>query len=314
MLQESDFSTFKKYLDSSGKTFEELLGDLRSKSPDGRGGNAVFYKIPGTEFGVRDEVRGKKEETSASLEPVDDPFEGENVGQAVAKYGENVKVLRLQKGKPLGVPLGFDKYESDELEDAAQTLKDRILDAAALPVEAYAKLMNRILKLNEKGFAMDPSKSGNLLVDPGSGFGLVDIGPKGREDYFNSATEILEMITDNFNYTNFSKWIEGWNDQELKKAGQDIRNKIERAANMTGFPTSHDKGPMRQSVMTDPDFKPELESRPKIDWDSVWKKKYSPNWAGSTVALPNRQTTKIGSDGYLIKPRNFGEDGKPIKG
>lgn len=318
LLRESDFSTFKRYLDSSGTTFEELLSSLRSKRPDGKGGNAVFYRIPGTEFGVRDQFRGfsGKEETGDEvLEPVDDPFEGENVGQAVAKYGDNVSVLRLQHGKPLGAPLGFDKYETDQLEDAAQTLKDRIMDAAALPVSEYVKLMNRILKLNEKGYVMDPSKSGNLLVDPEKGFGLVDIGKAGRTDYFNSAAEILSMITDPYNYRNFSSWIEGWQDSALKRAGQVIKTNIERAAESTGLPLNYDSSERElREPLTDPDFNPAREPRPFVDWGEVWNKQHPTSWAGSRVQLPNRQMTVVGADGYKLKPSNFGPDGRPIKG
>jgi hypothetical protein len=320
LLKESDFSTFKRYLDSSGQTFEEILADLRSKSPDGKGGNAVFYKIPGTDFGIRDQFRsfsGKENESGAKLEPVDDPFEGENVGQAVAQYGDNVKVLRLQKGKPLGAPLGFDKYESDELEDAAQTLKDRILDAASLPVEEYVKLMNKIIKLNDKGYVMDPSKSGNLLVDPESGFGLVDINKSMRSDYFNNAAEILSMITDPYNYRNFSSWIDGWQDVELKRAGQSIKAKIERAAKSSGLPMDLDKSDQElREPLTDPDFNPPRQERPTVDWGHYWTKDFKGGWfrPGTTVSLPNNQSTVVGRDDRLVKPSNFGADGRPIKG
>ena len=320
LLRESDFSMFKKFLDSAGQTFEELLSDLRSGSPDGKGGNAVFYKIPGSDFGIRDQFRsfsGKADESGAKLEPVEDPFEGENVGQAVAQYGDNVKVLRLQRGKPLGAPLGFDKYEPDELEDAAQTLKDRILDAASLPDEEYVKLMNKIIKLNDKGYVMDPSKSGNLLVDLESGFGLVDIGKSMQPDYFNSAAEILSMITDPYNYSNFSGWIEGWQDAELKRAGQSIKTKIERAAKSSGLPTDLDKSDRElKQPLTDPEFNPPKKERPTVDWQSKWTKEFRGGWyrPGTVVGLPNNQSTVVGHDNRLVKPSNIGADGKPIKG
>jgi len=322
LLNESDFETFKKFLDSSGQTFQELLSDLRSKSPDGRGGNAVFYRIPGSDFGIRDQFRsfsGNPDESGASLEPVEDPFDGENVGQAVAQYGDNVKVLRLQHGKPLGAPLGFDKYESDELEGAAQTLKDRILDAASLPLEEYISLMNKIIKLNDKGYVMDPSKSGNLLVDPERGFGLVDINKsmQSQSDYFNNAAEILSMITDPYNYRNFSSWIDGWQDVELKRAGQSIKAKIERAAKSSDFPMDLDKSDQElREPLTDPDFNPPKEERPTVDWASYWTREFKGGWfrPGTSVKLPNNQSTLVGHDNHLVKPSNFGADGKPIKG
>lgn len=240
LFTEENFQAFQDYLDKSGLTFEELLKRLKATRPDGMGGNANFYKIPGTEFGVRVVGSwGTPDTEPPKLVGAADPFGGENFGQPVARYGNNVQVLRLQHGSPAGKPFGVDRKDPQAEQRAVQTFRERILDAASLPDSAYERLMLQIMQLNEKGYMVDSSKSGNLLIDPAQGrFNIVDLNHYPDQQVQNDGGNIIIMLISNF----FFEKHQLYSDPEVVKAGQMIINKVERACAKTGFPLRKNNG------------------------------------------------------------------------
>lgn len=228
ILAESDFQSFQQFLQQNRINFPELIARLQAGEPTGRGGNAKFYKIPGSDFGVRIMHRGfKPDETDAELTPVHDPFGGENLGQSVAQYGNNVQVVRLQGGTPAGYP-----YRPADKSKAIQVYRQQIMAAAAIDVKEYIRLFKVIKKLNDDGYVVDPSKSGNLLIDADKGkFNLVDIGKRESEGYRNTAGEIIQMLMDNYSFSSnkFSR------DADMKKAAQEIIRKAEYASEEAGL-------------------------------------------------------------------------------
>lgn len=233
LFVEENFESFQQYLQKSGMTFPELLQRLQAQQPSGKGGNADFYKIPGTDFGVRVVRRFSNPDKNPQLQAAHDPHEGENVGQPVAHYGNNVQVLRLQQGKPAGFPYGIKQNDPDEEQKALGVFRQQVLHAAQMPDQEYERLFTQILKLNQRGYVVDPSKSGNLLIDPNTGrFNLVDLNKKEAENkYTNNAGEILLMLMGNYH---FSKYFHS--DNEMKTAAREIIKKIEAASQKTGLP------------------------------------------------------------------------------
>jgi hypothetical protein len=247
-LNEENFQSFQDYLDKSGMTFEQLLDKLRSKEPDGVGGNAKFYRVPGTEFGVRELGSWGIPDTSPpKLVGTSDSFDGENFGQPVAHYGNNIQVLRLQHGSPAGRPYG--KHRDDTR--ALQSYRKRILEAASLSDSAYERLIQQIIKINQKGYAMDPSKSGNLLIDPSSDrFNIVDLN---QSEYKNHGGNIIHMLIDNYFFSKYELYL----DPEMVKAGQQIINKVERSCDKIGLHLDKSNSSVSYSYnLTSGSFKP----------------------------------------------------------
>lgn len=224
-LIEHDLSTFQHFLQSVGVTFEQLLAKLKMNPPDAQGGNAVFYKIPNSEFGIRIlKHNTNKGLDSAKLEPANDPLAGHNFGQPIANYG-HVQIVRLQHGLPAGVP-----HKHPDRNVAVNQFRNQIIAAANMPQEQYNALLSKIMLLNQRGYCVDPSKPGNLLIDKNQ-FNLVDIGPLNTEKYRNTAGEIIVMLMHNYEFgKNFS------NDRDMILAAQQIIKKVEAASQATGLP------------------------------------------------------------------------------
>jgi hypothetical protein len=255
LFTEENFQSFQDYLRSSGLTFEELLKRLKSGRPDGVGGNANFYKIPGTEFGIRVVGSwGTPDTEPPKLVGASDPFGGENFGQPVANYGNNVQVLRLQHGTPAGKPFGVNHKDSQAESRAVQSFRERILEAASLPDSAYERLMLQIMKLNEKGYMVDSSKSGNLLIDPARGrFNIVDLNHYPDQQVANDGGNIILMLINNY----FFEKHQLYSDPEMVKAGQEIIDKVEQACAKTGLPLGKDNGSVEYAYrLVSGDYKP----------------------------------------------------------
>lgn len=227
------YSQFTDYLNQQGIQFPELLQQLQSQKPTGTGGNANFYKIPNTQFGIRVLKRTSNIDENPTLQPADNPNEDINIGQAIANYGKNVQVLRLQQGTPAGLKHGaWNLKDDDELNQEIANYKNQIKTAAEMPIQSYINLFNDIKKLNAKNFVVDPSKSGNLLIDKDKQkFNIVDMNNMGEKNtYKNSAHEIALMLLDKFWDKHFPT------DKEVQAYATQIHNKIEKAAELTDFP------------------------------------------------------------------------------
>jgi hypothetical protein len=159
---------------------------------------------------------------------VPDQFGGANFGQAVVTYGD-MEIVKVQHGKPAGI--GNPRNPSaGEVKD----FKDRIALAASLSEKAYDKIFSDMLKISSKGYSIDSSKPGNLLVDAG-GFGFVDLN-KLREikDPRKSGTRsVAVMLSGNPN--NFNKFLS--NDAEAVRMLGVIEEKLTAAASKAGFST-----------------------------------------------------------------------------
>lgn len=227
LISEENFNAFQDYLTATNQQFPELLQKLLDSKPTAQGGNANFYRIPNSEFGVRI-VRGLND-PSPELTPAEDDFGGENLGQPVAHYGKKIQVLRLQHGTPAGMPFRYNQEGGIGIEAGIATFRNQLSTAAEIPQQEYDRLCKIVLDLNSKGYSIDPSKSGNLLIDSQSGkFNFVDIN---KSESKNTASDIIAMLMDNYH---FSKFLN--HDPKMKKFAREIIKKVEIAAQKTGLP------------------------------------------------------------------------------
>ena len=199
-LLEQSFSDLNQWLQQHNTTIQQVVQKLQQKPPDGKGGNADFWAIPNSPFGIR-VPRGKVSQNAVLLNP-GDTHPDMNFGQPIGNYG-HIQILKLQSGNPAGMEHGSHNFAPDAQSKAIQNYKNRLEDAAKLPQESYDKLVKQFQYLNEKGYRIDPSKPGNLLIDPIKGFNLVDIA-KSSEGQKNSPNEIIVMLLDNFNFNKYN--------------------------------------------------------------------------------------------------------------
>ena len=225
------YKQFTSYLNQNNIDFPQLLQKLQSQNPDGQGGNANFYKITNTPFGIRILKKNwTTPDTNPTLQPANNPNSDINIGQAIAHYGKNIQVLRLQQGIPAGLKHGaWNSKNDDELNKEIANYKNQIKTAAEMPIDSYIELFNNIKKLNANNYVVDPSKSGNLLIDKDKQkFNIVDMNYMGdKNTYKNSADEIALMLIDKFATKYFPT------DKEVQNYAKQIHDKIEQAAELT---------------------------------------------------------------------------------
>lgn len=228
-----DFKSFQQWLQDNNISIKDLITNISSNPPDGRGGNANFWIIPNSPYGLRI-VRRNSSSNQPNLQSTDDPFPDENFGQAIAKLSDNITIVKLQQGSPLGLKHGAWRNEEDGLRKEIQSFKAKLIQTASLPVESYVKLIQQLQYINNKGYTMDPSKPGNLLID-NTGFHLVDLN-QSNSGYRNDPGEIIIMAMGGNYY--FSQYLS--EDQEAIKAAQLVIKKCEQAAAMANTPIKMD--------------------------------------------------------------------------
>lgn len=205
---------------------------LMQQKPDASGGNARFYRLPGDQLGMRVVTWHDlpPHRPDYRLRYADDPLEGRNFGQAAATYGPEgradapVQVVWLQHGDPAGA-------QRSRISDPAEVEKyRRKLEAAAdFPVDAYSQAMEDMKFLHSKGYSVDPSKSGNLLIDSNAGrLGFVDVAPG---TYRAPGSVIGTMLADNYS---FAETLAA--DPGARSLLRGIVDKTTRAAKETGLP------------------------------------------------------------------------------
>ena len=159
----------------------------------GRGGNAVVFDLPFTNFVIRVPNGADVPSLMDVVQPVSDPFDGRNFGQPIATVG-GVQILRRQEG----TPAGLTNYRSLTQQEADAQYLGALKKAASLPQSAYDQFANDLQFLNEKGANFDPSKSNNVLIDTTKKqFNLVDINQKGGGSYKNSFSDMVITLLGN---------------------------------------------------------------------------------------------------------------------
>jgi hypothetical protein len=236
LIKEENYSEFQQWLVQNKIDAKSLVHNISQNPPDHRGGNANFWYIPNSPFGLR--IIRTNQSPIEELQPHDNPLSDMNVGQAIANLGPKIQILRLQKGSPAGVKFGTHKLTPEEQQKEFKTYAQKVIDAANIDQKEYNKLLYEIIKLNKKGYNIDPSKPGNLLIDPGKGFNLVDvIKSNGRPD---NAGYIIVMLMNNYYFNKISS-------PEIQQAARTIIKKVEIASQLTGLPLEKDQPSARYS-------------------------------------------------------------------
>lgn len=201
----------------------QYLQQLIQKKPDASGGNNNFWYIPNSNFGVRVPRSGGNFGTFTKTQ---DAFPNDNFGQVIATIG-NIEIVKMQTGSPAGMPHRWWKQDEKTQAGFRPQYKEKILTAAKFPQSAFDDICRKLLTLAQGGYQIDPSKPGNLLIDPTKGFNFVDVSPGQRQP---RASDIANMLTGGGNA--FEKNL--GQDEEAKQALGTILQKLQVASQNTG--------------------------------------------------------------------------------
>jgi len=232
-IENQEYEDFSAWLQNQGVDAHTLIDQLSKKPPDHSGGNANFWYIPQSNFGLRIVRRGNSEKL-LPMQKQDDALKDMNVGQPIANLGNGIQILKTQLGSPAGPKHLFHKMKQEEQTKELEIYKNKIFQSSQMPQSAYDALMQQLVVLNQRGYRIDPSKPGNILIDPSKGFNLVDVN-KSENGSLNNAGDIIVMLMGgNFHYPKISS-------PEIQQASQIMIKKIEIAAQKANLPLT--KGP-----------------------------------------------------------------------
>jgi hypothetical protein len=230
--QNANYENFVQYLKDNNLNINQLIQNLSRTPPDHEGGNNLFWYIKGSPYGLRMLRKmnlGTKDYNQTQFDQMNkhqDELEDIHVGQPVANIGKDIQIVKVQKGEPLGV-----KYKSKE--DKKLLMNDfarKILMAAKLPQSAYDKLVQDIKTIHERGYRIDPSKPGNLLIN-NQGFGFVDVSKQ------EVPKDIRFLVPNLFAIIFHPRYINDIiNEPGVKDAGIMIHDKIINAAKKYKLP------------------------------------------------------------------------------
>jgi len=211
-------------------TKQSVLLAFQNKVELGRGGNAIVYDIPGTDFVLRVPKGSASPTTSDEIVAVADPFDGRNFGQPIATIGQS-QILHRQSG----IPAGLTNYRNLTQEEADEQYVAATIAAASMPQSAYDKFAADLMFLNSRGALFDGSKSNNVLIDSNSGqFNLVDINQNKPKNVNNGFSTIVVTLMG----TTYAYRYKGKTD--LTNLRKQIYDKTLAAAKKTGLPFSED--------------------------------------------------------------------------
>ncbi len=179
---------------------EQVLSAIQGGSVLGKGGNATVYDIPNSEFVLR-VSNGSDRKVNGDFKILPDRFNGQNFGQPVAEHN-GMQILRRQRGTPAGLDyVNMVKGKSKEAQEANDAVyANSITLAADMPQSAYDQFADDLATLSKvggKGAQFDPSKSGNVLIDPEGGrFNIVDVN-ESPSKYKSGLSDMLVVLMGN---------------------------------------------------------------------------------------------------------------------
>lgn len=193
------FEKLSAQMKGAQATEQNIVASVKEENFLGRGSNGAVYKLDFTnDFVVKVPEFAKGKPPTGKIEEVADFMPGHNVGQPVAKLGD-FEILKKQDGFAAGAPGAKARREMGP-EAAEAAFAKGVKASAELPQSAYDELARTMMAVERHGLQFDPSKPGNILIDPvGQRFNLVDISKSHAvKPYEHTVADIIVPLADNF--------------------------------------------------------------------------------------------------------------------
>lgn len=206
------------------------MSDINFSDELGRGSNAAVYRI-NDDFVAR--VHHSVNERSGNHRFVpgkpgsflDNPMFGQKLGTLGP-----VEILPYVPGRAAGVEPALRQSNAAMRSAADHQYLRKLQLAAAMPESSYLQLGQDIQSINKQGWAFDPSKSNNLLIDAKARrFNMVDLGKRGLPGSYNTMSEMASVLMDS-SYA----WQHQGNEQAVTALRKQILDKVIFASEALG--------------------------------------------------------------------------------
>ncbi len=177
------------------------------------------------------------------LRQIQDDFAGYNMGQPIAGFGENVKILKRIKGKPHSIE-NWAEHRRAQIEITPQQASDFISDLkqiAKFPQESFDDFAKKLKLIDENKGKADSFNPNNFLINfKEKRLNIIDWYYYNVDEHINTKYDLICPLVD---YPNFGKYYKTMNTAQKAdyiKLTEIIAKKCTMAAEKVGLKTSED--------------------------------------------------------------------------
>lgn len=237
-LPHQTFEEFEKFAKETD-FLNNLPNILENSNPFARGGQYNVYNIPNNDtFLLRISKKlyiPKEIPKQAQLKKAVDAFPNNNLGQKVAKIGEQISVIIKQSGEPNGIEDWQGRYWQPYFSKSLlPEFIDKLKTVAGMNQEAYNTLGEEVKLIVKKKKSFDYFNPQNVLIDKqNQAFNIVDVEENEfrRNVKLNSHNCILHSLLDEQNFMKAYKASNEEQQKEITIAAKEIRDKTKISAN-----------------------------------------------------------------------------------
>jgi len=159
----ANYKAFLSKFNDAKLTEDKLINTCLRTTPIGSGTEGLVFKLPiqGFDNFVLKITRNSQITGSEKLQQVKDIFPRQNMGQAIAKIGDKIQILKKVKGESLQKlsASGREKYYEQ---------------MAKIPQSSYDTYAKQVKQANQKGYILDAGNAGNIMTD-GTNLNIIDL-------------------------------------------------------------------------------------------------------------------------------------------
>ena len=249
---EEQLYNFKAYLEKAQeaniKTAKDYLANCVEKNILGTGQNSKVYKFnnPIMDNWVIKVNSGRtnlNENCFNELKQIPDEFEGFNMGQPIASFGNEIYILKKINAKPHSIPNWAHHRRSniDIKPQEADSFLNDIKKIAAFPQEAFDEYAKKLKLLDDKGYKADNFNPNNYLIDYNrKELFIIDFYKYDVDAHINTKYDLFCPLVDYANYTRFYNALQENKKPEFIKTTNILYQKCTKAAENIGLNTSEE--------------------------------------------------------------------------
>lgn len=224
----------------SFQEFSRLIKELKITEPKdfyancieqnliGTGANSKVYKFSDSRLKnwvikVNTKHGGIENNIATSIQEIADEFIGVNMGQEIAKLGENVTILKRINGKPHSIE-NWSAHRSQSREitkEMTATFVDDVKKISDFSQETFDSYAKKLKLLDDKGYKADSFNPNNYLIDYNQReIHIIDAYKYDVDAHLNTKYDLICPL---FDYPNFEKYYQIMDDLQKKEILSSIR-------------------------------------------------------------------------------------------
>ncbi len=229
------------------KTQQDFLKNCIEPNLIGKGQNSKVYRFNNKlldNWVIKVDVNYNYEDNlSSALTQIPDEFYGYNMGQPIAKIGDNIQILKKIEAKPHSIKNWSEHRRQGlpiEQQDAKAFLKD-VKDIAKFPQEAFDEYARKLKLLDDKGYKADSFNPNNYMIDlKNKNLFIIDAYKYAPDEHINSKYDLICPLIDFPNFERFYDVMNSAEKQDYLTATKVLTKKCTIAAQKAGLKTTED--------------------------------------------------------------------------